>query len=978
MSLNGIAQPQYPLTVDGLQIINADAIYLNGQPLTPDAGVYLPLTGGIMTGVIDMNFNKITDVANPVNPLDAVNLQTLTTTTGSFVPYTGAVSNIDLNTKTISSSTAPSTGNNLTNKTYVDTKVAKSGDTMTGTLTLPNLVATSLTTSTPSYTLGIDGGNNVIKYANPAGVFTGSVSATNIPYASATNVLADSALSQLSVTPSWSSPYFYTTTGLFNCTYNYTSGQGAMIGSVGATYMFMTSQGLSLLPNTTYQMTITGMVFNAASGTNPRFEIYATGPTTQLLYSSANNLVTSNTTRTFTLQTTSMTPTSLLFYVYDYLNSSTSPYFYFNTMTVTATTIQTAANIVTTGIINANAGINVSGGDVVVTNKSLIVSNSNAYQTIGLAINNNSGTNKNVQFSVAGNSGSWSSNYGAFGIYNGATAGSAAGFPLVIDTAGNVGLCQPNPSYPLHVQNTLTLPTITTTGLFPSQIVAQTGQLALKMGAYYTGGTGEYCAIQSSEYYTGVEHPQPLNLQPLGGYVGIGTTNPSYPLTISQSSGDVYARIQAVSGGSGYAGILFTEPTTYGHCIRYNAATDQLEFCVQDNTPAFTKRMVINYNGNVGIGTTSPACLLQVAGNTSDYTTGLTQIVNNNVAPKAMLSLLAPSMDGTAGAVLNIGKALASNQAFGIQYNDFAIVTDYSNILFAPYGGSTANLILNAKGQAHVGNNGAGGSTSFLKGPFKFAVSGTDQSLTNGPHIEYFTYTDNYPLFQQLNWTHDNIPVCFDMYYDGQFRNSSSSAGWCIYKIGGGISFRCYAPSSAGNMSTFYNSLELTLGQATFPYRALFQGVYTSTAQPYCQIGGNGGGSLTVGVGGVVFGSSTLVAYQSVGMINTLGSGWESVNGRFWITNDGRWMININFYFNSFVGGTRLQLQRVNSSGSLVESRYCCLVGAGFASDSTYSYSGEMYCYYGDYLRVVVASGTGCTFYYGGMDHSHLTFTFLS
>ena len=155
MSLNGIAQPQYPLTVDGLQVISADSIYINGVPI---------------------------DITN-------------------IVPYTGADKNVDLGSYTISTTTAP-TGYNLANKPYVDTQdnavanfasanyvgyggtstpAFKDVDLTTGgnwslkayTLTATNKVVaptaqfTAITSATPSLALGVDGSGNLNSFAVP-------------------------------------------------------------------------------------------------------------------------------------------------------------------------------------------------------------------------------------------------------------------------------------------------------------------------------------------------------------------------------------------------------------------------------------------------------------------------------------------------------------------------------------------------------------------------------------------------------------------------------------------------------------------------------------------------------------------------------------------------------------------------------------------------------------------------------------------
>jgi hypothetical protein len=43
---------------------------------------------------------------------------------------------------------------------------------------------------------------------------------------------------------------------------------------------------------------------------------------------------------------------------------------------------------------------------------------------------------------------------------------------------------------------------------------------------------------------------------------------------------------------------------------------------------------------------------------------------------------------------------------------------------------------------------------------------------------------DDYPVFQQLNWGHDNISLNFDAYYDGAWKSSDAGSSFQIYKIG--------------------------------------------------------------------------------------------------------------------------------------------------------------------------------------------------
>ena len=98
-----------------------------------------------MTKNADGNYDgdkaRIVDVADPVDPQDAVTKNYADTT---FVDVAGdtMTGNLDMGANKVTSSAVPSTGNDLTNKTYVDgqdaLQVTKSGDSMSGALTLPN------------------------------------------------------------------------------------------------------------------------------------------------------------------------------------------------------------------------------------------------------------------------------------------------------------------------------------------------------------------------------------------------------------------------------------------------------------------------------------------------------------------------------------------------------------------------------------------------------------------------------------------------------------------------------------------------------------------------------------------------------------------------------------------------------------------------------------------------------------------------
>ena len=182
MSTSGLTNQFIPSTLDGLVVINADAISVNGQDI--DINTLVPYTGADKP--VDVGVQPIRTNYAPVADADVVNLLTLQNAilyidgvnVANFVKYTGSNSDTDLGTFTISSSTAPASGNVLTNKTYVDTqaglRVPYTGGTANLNLGSNNLIAntaqfTAITSATPALALGVDGSGNLNTFAVPVG-----------------------------------------------------------------------------------------------------------------------------------------------------------------------------------------------------------------------------------------------------------------------------------------------------------------------------------------------------------------------------------------------------------------------------------------------------------------------------------------------------------------------------------------------------------------------------------------------------------------------------------------------------------------------------------------------------------------------------------------------------------------------------------------------------------------------------------------
>ena len=191
---------------------------------------------------------------------------------------------------------------------------------------------------------------------------------------------------------------------------------------------------------------------------------------------------------------------------------------------------------------------------------------------------------------------------GAFYVYDGVgVLGTETAHPLGlytgnterarIDSSGNVGIGTSSPTGYIHIEGAST--GTETYGRFTTGPANGDQSLVIK-----SGSSRDHMAIQVS---TNAGANDDLALQPDGGNVGIGTSSPTQKLSINGN-----LQFEANDG--------VTIGAKQSLIVNLNSSGGQSNrvFQIKDNG---TARVTFEQAGNVGIGVTSPAAKLDVAGN---------------------------------------------------------------------------------------------------------------------------------------------------------------------------------------------------------------------------------------------------------------------------------------------------------------------------------------------------------------------------
>ena len=338
-------------------------------------------------------------------------------------------------------------------------------------------------------------------------------------------------------------------------------------------------------------------------------------------------------------------------------------------------------------------------------------------------------------------------------------------------------------------------------GLFNVNVGAGSVVSGSFSGANWSNGHAKFMQVEidpaGGTSYTDMGAAQMMSV-PYALYAGSAGSVPSGNLTESTSD------VLSITGGS--SSVLTASGTT----IQVKKATSSQDgyLASADWTTFNNKQAALTFNSPLSVS--GNAVSLGYDNSTIKISGGNLYAVNTGTVTGVTASNGLTSSGGNAPNI-TLGGTLSSPTTITQAGNNLIHNLTGAGDFEVEENGGPALYVLGAHGAGSDGNVGIG--TAVVPkggiGNAKFGIDGANGSAT-GPHIQYTTSADNYPVFQQLNWAHDNVALSADAYYDGSaWRASSTSAAFQLYKINGALNFNYAAATTAGSAITLSTAMSI-------------------------------------------------------------------------------------------------------------------------------------------------------------------------
>ena len=340
---------------------------------------------------------------------------------------------------------------------------------------------------------------------------------------------------------------------------------------------------------------------------------------------------------------------------------------------------------------------------------------------------------------------------------------------------------------------------------------------------------------------------------------GADTENPVIPewlfnygtllvtVSVIRTATDLSDDIQAIfnysaEGGSGNIGKVSTvhDADLVDPILSINAAGDITILPVVDSLTALQVQQadtsivldVDTINARVGIGTAAPNFQAEITGHVRITEDNRLKLDGTGSADVSMdvwgstvsagatnyLELQTPFVDGRTvlrmvpkGTPASVPTALefygTDFHADGTNWERLSIRSGSTYQIFTENNGTGALRPFQLTTGANIGLNidTAGkigiGTTAIPHGANGIAMLALDgaNASTAGPHIQTTTATDDHPALQVLTWSHDNIALGFDMYFNGtNFLSGDATSNFQLYKVADQLRMYYAGPHAQG------------------------------------------------------------------------------------------------------------------------------------------------------------------------------------